>query len=51
MSFGNTWRKIGDIKFTCGWLHFEIYHVLGKTPMLQLKVTMDIEGPIEVREK
>jgi hypothetical protein len=40
MSFGNTWRKIGDIKLTCGWLDFEIYHMMGKTPMLQLKVTM-----------
>jgi hypothetical protein len=40
MSFGNTWRKIGDIKLTCGWLDFKIYHMFGKTPLLQLKVTM-----------
>ncbi len=40
MSFGNTWRKTGYIKLTCGWLDFKIYHILGKTPMLQLKVTM-----------
>jgi len=31
MSFGNTWRKIGDMKLTCGWLDFKIYHMLGKT--------------------
>jgi hypothetical protein len=51
MFFGKTWRKIGDIKLTCRWLDFEIYHVMGKTPMLQLKVPWDIESPIKVREK
>jgi hypothetical protein len=30
MSFGNTWKKIGNIKLTCGWLDFEIYRMLGQ---------------------
>jgi len=39
MLFGNKRRKIGGIRPTCRW-YFEIYHTLGKTSMLQLKVTM-----------